>query len=1476
MRKNFIFLVGCVCAIVCSDSLNAQSRITGVVKGLADKDSAIVRIQKSTDEFLFRKIGGNPAKADVPFDFSNIANGKWALSIDAKGYLFPVSKVLELNGNTSENIITLTPAPADSNFHFTWRDDSSYVGHAEQAYINEQVVINVLGKAEKVPEEFNAISLFLKFGFLLSNEESTWTSEDAYRLFTTIKKLNFPVFGENQKVVVNAKWTITDSFLDKDIQFSRVGDVDVVRISRAAFTYASPLVVTVDGVKGKFFSKRLFKSLVYYYTDKGTSSRIDQLAKSRYGFDFLVPGPLLASQVNETESNFQEFNSEEKINVISMFEEFPDALQKQEQLKYMIRRINGQPILSCIPCAAVASGNHIEYAENAFASGNIEFTQRLILHEKAHFLWAYTFDSTTKKDWTDLGAWFLDPTSPSGWSTSNTTEFVSAYAHAKNPNEDMAESIAWFITNPEGLRARSLRKFEFIRDRIMKGTRYISVIRPDLTFQVYNLFPDYYYPGKIIRTKIDVIGGALEDKKVIIEIQLHTEGNAQKGAAFAAVTLTSSIGTLLSLNLNPINSDGSILRGEVTLPKTAKSGYWVAHQIALYDEQNNARWENTSTYGFKCFINNPLEDVEPPLYIQGTLKMKLVSEKFNGLSGSPASKECGTCADTLSPMQAIKLDINVAENKTISPNGRIYFNMFYPTIDSTNKYNIPPGSRAWAAHNNLVLNDYPDSIKSIDLYFPVPDFYPSGYYSIPSFFMADNAGNHRFVFLDLDTANKNYFIPGTSNQRGIRDSIYVKTAYPDYKPPIIDLNDIKIQATPTNPEAPNGETLFEMWLWVKDESDFPGRESGVYYGDFNLRDPQGIDHNVPMQSGFGDTNKDFLNPGPSTSFVRYYFKTLLPKGSPPGLWGVSSINLTDRALNLKNYNFVEIVRFDVDQSNQLQVNPYVEILGKKVNQKNADSVSVLIGCKSCKDQNYRLRIYSSMGGNSVVFEGKMTSDSIQLKNLKLSGVNDGILYATVFMLDSSRALIGTGRATYTKDTQIPRSQQLQTNLANFGKSNLDSLIISIQTTEKNGSYNLVAVQSTITPGSTIGGSGGGVMTLASGTIGSAGDSLMLSGTFTNGNFQIPVSLIKSMLDGVIELRFYLIDSVGNVGEAIKKTFYKDTKDPVINFKKSSQTGLNTVMTLTSNEFVSNTVSAAQLSIKNATLVSVEKLDSKNFKITLTRSCADTFGLELKAGVLLDTVGNVNAVTTYQLIDTLVPLKPQASAISYCQGGSANPLTATVTNGNTLQWYGTAATGGTASGTAPTPSTADVGTLVYYVSQKNTTTACEGPRASIEVTVNLVPSAPTISRDVDGNLVSSAPNGNQWYRENTLIQGATGRLFKPSDAAYYTVKTTRNGCTSVMSDTYYFVVTALSNLSAGEFIRVLPNPVQQKAIVDFTLNGTSRVEVQIMDAQGRIVWNRSKLSTGSSIDLGSLKSGLYLITFKNKETGKHHVMRIIKN
>jgi len=86
-----------------------------------------------------------------------------------------------------------------------------------------------------------------------------------------------------------------------------------------------------------------------------------------------------------------------------------------------------------------------------------------------------------------------------------------------------------------------------------------------------------------------------------------------------------------------------------------------------------------------------------------------------------------------------------------------------------------------------------------------------------------------------------------------------------------------------------------------------------------------------------------------------------------------------------------------------------------------------------------------------------------------------------------------------------------------------------------------------------------------------------------------------------------------------------------------------------------------------------------------------------------------------------PAAPTVSTpVEYCLDETAVALTATGTN---LLWY-TAATGGTGSTTAPTPSTASAGNTSYWVSQTNGNN-CEGPREEIVVIINDIPT-PSIS------------------------------------------------------------------------------------------------------------------------------------------------------
>jgi len=763
-------------------------------------------------------------------------------------------------------LVQLTQA---STFTFHWEIDETPSGQ-ESVSLPEPIEVEIEDSGIKASLSNGAATkLASKYKVFLSPQ---WDSEKAYLLLKTIEDMTTVLYYFNQGV--NSYWVLSDTHITHDIQFGiDVKGVEFVTIAADTFSYANPLMAKIDGVRGRFFSKRLHRAIVRYITDNGKNWLTKELLKLRYGVSVDIPDyvELTKNTTGEHAGRFDRFKPEELISIISMLEEYPSGMVSTPGLKYLVRRLDGTPHPLSPEAAAVAwpSAGYIEFMESAFKDGITKYTQRLILHEKAHFLWHYLFDEQLKADWIELGGWFQEGEK---WFTTKQTEFVSAYAHGVNPNEDMAESISYYIVNPNKLRSRSPAKYEFIQNRVMHGTRYISKIREDLTFEVYNLYPDYIYPGKIVSVDIKVEGEPEADKLVTVEIQTHTESELDHANVIGVHCENGNVGFHISLLPideagNPIDK-GYRFRGQITVSKHLKSGHYVPPRIAVEDYGQHVRHHSEKDYGWQLYIDNSLEDLHPPEYVPNSTRLSL----------SDATTDKGEHYQIITATWQVRDDLGISGYNVGILNDSV--------LETYSRF----------GHANI--KSWENNIATMECNFDMPHYMPGGKYQLNRIYITDVASNTMMIsFTDRQIIGNNWI--GMDEEPA---KITIETDTPDYQPPTLDLNRITINATPKNPESPDGETIVDISFYVKDNI------SGYNSCELYLRDPNG----VVYRSGHYGGGLYFQ--GDPKVFRKYTKTVILPKGSIPGIWGLQEMVVFDKAWNRITHDFTEIVRFEVGEA----------------------------------------------------------------------------------------------------------------------------------------------------------------------------------------------------------------------------------------------------------------------------------------------------------------------------------------------------------------------------------------------------------------------------------------------------------------------------------------------------------------------------------------------------------------------------------
>lgn len=930
-------------------TLDGIATINGTVKGVLSDDvsSASMVLYSAVNSY---SVG---IDEDGKYTFSNIPYGDYFLKIEIDGYYVfsPIdvkvdSKVVECPEQTVTEYTS-------SDYFYHWKADSSFFGYEEQANIVQPISVTFEDQSIYISDSAASIKLKNNYNVFLVDSEVKWTSDYASRLMDLYEEI--PMEGTRKPSL----WTITDKHVDNNVEIKYGTTGDAVLVSIDAFQNAVPKLANVDGSKGIYFSNALFDVIVRYITHDGTDiDAVDYILRTRFGCSVIVPDyeALTRGITNETAAAFEMFKPEELLSIINMFEEMPVGFHKVDGLDYLVRRIDGSrnPIY---PLAAAVSWiyadpGYIEFIDVAFLGDKIYDTFRLVLHEKTHFLWHNVFNSDIKNEWARIGGWFEDPTVESGWSTTKQTEFVTAYSHDINPDEDMAESVAYYILDPNRLKARAPEKYDFIRNYIMNGEIYIATVREDLTFEVYNLYPDYAFPGRIVEFSVDIEGAPEEDKLVTFTIKLDTNGDEKFGSAGAFMRITSTKCTQsYDTYFQPVNEDNSVLQATLTMSRYSAAGYWGCTSLSLWDNVGNERFSNKNNFGWKLYINNPLEDLEYPEFVEDSI---VVTQRTEDIGNGHT-------------ITYVKIEAEATDNIGIKP-----FNGFYTEIanNTHDSYRMDK----WGGYN-------PETGKC-EVTYEFSEYYHSGEYSINHIAFVDYAGN---------MTRYNFFSDGSGAKSYTTFEYYSDKS--DYEAPQLDVNRIKVSAVPTHPEAPNGETLVTIKVFIKD--DF----SGFDLGSFTLVDPQG--------NHFFDYfySENYYAPyfiGDPTVWKEYTITKILPEGSAPGIWSLQEISVRDRGGNEYTYNFLEIIHFiKMDGEGELTVP--IEETNDSVKYAMVDYQYTIIDANITQTETFHVK--RMLDKLPIVAVGEGAFDNTSLKSIVFESQNT-VIYDSPDTIDEETKIVG--------------------------------------------------------------------------------------------------------------------------------------------------------------------------------------------------------------------------------------------------------------------------------------------------------------------------------------------------------------------------------------------------------------------------------------------------------------------------------------
>jgi hypothetical protein len=181
---------------------------------------------------------------------------------------------------------------------------------------------------------------------------------------------------------------------------------------------------------------------------------------------------------------------------------------------------------------------------------------------------------------------------------------------------------------------------------------------------------------------------------------------------------------------------------------------------------------------------------------------------------------------------------------------------------------------------------------------------------------------------------------------------------------------------------------------------------------------------------------------------------------------------------------------------------------------------------------------------------------------------------------------------------------------------------------------------------------------------------------------------------------------------------------------------------------------------------------------------------------------------------------------------------------------------------------------FFYDMKIRTEGCGSDRIAVVATDAPVP----VVSQVADSLVSTVATGNQWYKDNVLIIGATGKSYKPATTggSYKVIVTDGFGCQQT-SNSVTFAITAIPVFDPQEIkLMVSPNPNNGIFNLSFEVTGKADLSIDIVSSSGQRVFNNTIQDfTGKyskQLDLVNVSSEFYILKIQHNK--KNYVQKIL--